>query len=90
MEGVKIKNMAPWILTTPFWGYFIMLEMGHTKVINVSRTIYKAKAGTCGRISVLTGDDREHLFLFQRISVAIKRFNAVLLHDGFPSEDHPD
>jgi len=26
----------------------------------------------------------------QRISVAIQRFNAVLLHDGFPSEDHPD
>ena len=30
------------------------------------------------------------LFLFQRISVAIQRFNAVLLHDGFPSEDHTD
>jgi len=29
-------------------------------------------------------------FLFQRISVAIQRFNAVLLNDGFPSEDHPD
>ena len=39
---------------------------------------------------VLSGDDREHLFLFQRISVAIQRYNAVLLHDGFPSEDHPD
>jgi len=42
------------------------------------------------RISVLSGNDREHLFLFQRISVAIQRFNAVLLHDGFPSEDHTD
>ena len=42
------------------------------------------------RISVLSGDDREHLFLFQRISVAVQRFNAVLLHDGFRSEDHPD
>jgi len=41
-------------------------------------------------MSVLSGDDREHLFLFQRISVAIQRFNAVLLHDGFPSEDHPE
>jgi len=28
--------------------------------------------------------------VFQRISVAIQRFNAVLLHDGFPSEDYPD
>ena len=42
------------------------------------------------RISVLSGDDREHLFLFQRISVAIQQFNAILLHDNFPSEDHPD
>jgi len=41
------------------------------------------------RISVLSGDDREHLFLFQRISVAIPRFNAVLLHDGFPSDGFP-
>ena len=30
------------------------------------------------RISVLSGDNREHLFLFQRISVAIQCFNAVL------------
>jgi len=42
------------------------------------------------RISVLSGDDREHLLLFQCISVAIQRFNAVFLHDGFPAEDHPD
>jgi len=28
--------------------------------------------------------------LFQRIFVAIQRFNAVLLHDCFSSEDHPD
>ena len=36
------------------------------------------------RISVLSGDDREHLFLFQCISVAIQQFNVVLLHDGSP------
>jgi len=34
------------------------------------------------------GGHREPQFLFQRISVAIQRFNAVLLHDGF--SDHPD
>jgi len=27
--------------------------------------------------------EAQHLFLFQRISVAIQRFNAVLLHNGF-------
>jgi len=35
------------------------------------------------RISLVSGEDREPQFLFQRISVAIQRFNAVLLHDGF-------
>ena len=42
------------------------------------------------RISFVSGEDRESQFLFQRISVAIQRFNAVLLHDGFLSSDHPD
>jgi len=42
------------------------------------------------RISFVSGEDREPQFLFQRISVAIQRFNAVLLHDGFLSSDHPD
>ena len=33
------------------------------------------------RISSQTGDVRESSYLFQRISVAIQRFNSVLLHD---------
>jgi len=41
------------------------------------------------RISHISGDDREVLFLFQRISVTIQRFNSVLLHDSF-SVDRPD
>ena len=35
------------------------------------------------RISLVSGEDRKPQFLFQRISVAIQRFNAVLLRDGF-------
>ena len=41
------------------------------------------------RICTVSGDDRETLFLFQRISVAIQRFNSVLLHDCF-CVDCPD
>jgi len=41
------------------------------------------------RISHISGDDREVLFLFQRISVTIQRFHSVLLHDSF-SVDRPD
>ena len=33
--------------------------------------------------SLGSGEDREPQFLFQRLSVVIQCFNAVLLHDGF-------
>ena len=43
------------------------------------------------RISLVSGEDREPQFLFQRILITIRRINAVLLHDGFfLSPDHPD
>jgi len=42
------------------------------------------------RISLMSRKDREPQFLFQRISVTIRCSNAVLLHDGFLSFDHPD
>jgi len=35
------------------------------------------------RISHISGDDREFLFLLQRISVTIQRFNVVRLLDPF-------
>ena len=35
------------------------------------------------RISSVTGEEREKQFLFQRIAVALQRYNAVLLHDSF-------
>jgi len=45
----------------------------------------------CQAISLVSGEDRQPQFLFQCISVAIQRFNAVLLHDNFfLSSDHPD
>jgi len=40
------------------------------------------------RISAQSGDERESAFLFQRLSVLIQRFNAILLHDSFESADH--
>jgi Reverse transcriptase (RNA-dependent DNA polymerase) len=42
------------------------------------------------RMSIKTGENRETAYLFQRISVIIQRFNAVLLYDSFNIEDHPD
>ena len=39
------------------------------------------------KLSSQSGNDREASFLFQRISVLIQRFNAVLLHDSFVKEE---
>ena len=42
------------------------------------------------RISAQSGDEREResAFLFQRLSVAIQQFNAILLHNSFEVADH--
>jgi len=39
------------------------------------------------KISLQSCDNREGTFLFQRISVLIQQFNAILLHDSFSQED---
>jgi len=42
------------------------------------------------RISAASGNVREVSFLFQRISVVVQRFNAVLqLHNSFVKDDQP-
>jgi len=35
------------------------------------------------QLSAATGDAREMAFLFQRISVALQRFNVVLIRESF-------
>jgi len=47
-------------------------------------------AGLGRRISINTGEARETSYLFQRISVLVQRFNAVLLHDSLPAADCTD
>jgi len=42
------------------------------------------------RISASSGDEWEMSFLFQRVSVVVQRFNAVLLHDSFCIVHRPD
>ena len=42
------------------------------------------------KISSASGDDREGAFLFQRVSVLVQRYNAVLLHDTLPAPDCTD
>jgi len=42
------------------------------------------------KISESTGEAREASFLFQRCSVLMQRFNAILLHDSLPAYDCTD
>ena len=42
------------------------------------------------KISQRFGDERETVFLFQRISVLLQRFNSILLHDSFVRKDCPE
>ena len=42
------------------------------------------------KISQCSGDERETVFLFQRISVLLQRFKSILLHESFVSEDCPE
>ena len=42
------------------------------------------------RITSVSTDDKEAQFLFQRLSTALQRFNAILLHESFESDVDPD
>ena len=42
------------------------------------------------KISERSGDPLDGHFLFQRTSVLIQRFNAILFHETFPVEDRID
>jgi len=42
------------------------------------------------KISSVSGEDREGHFLFQRLSVILQRYNAVLLHESIVQSDGLD
>ena len=42
------------------------------------------------RITSVSTDDKEARFLFQRLSVALQRFNAILLHESSESDVDPE
>jgi len=57
-------------------------------VFNTSPNNLLKKIGL--KISLNTGESRETSFLYQRISVLVQHFNAVLLHDSLPIVDCTD
>ena len=53
--------------------------------INASGRAFLSKLGR--KLADQSGDDTEISFLFQRLSVLIQRYNAILLHDCFVKEE---
>jgi len=57
-------------------------------LMNIAAYSFLAELGR--KISDVSGDDRESIYLFQRISVLIQSYNAILLHESFSEENCRD
>jgi len=53
--------------------------------LNESSLVFFSELGR--KIASVSGDNREPSFLFQRVSVVVQRFNAILLHNSFSSDE---
>ena len=62
------------------------IQMCLLLLLLLNSTAVSFLSGLSQRITEVSGEDREGSFLFQRLSVLIQRFNAVLLHDCFVDE----
>jgi len=41
------------------------------------------------RIASTSAEDNQGLYLSQRLSIALQRYNAILLHESFVTDDDP-
>jgi len=64
---------------------FQPVAVGSLGPINASGHVFLSKLGR--KLADQSGDDREISFLFQRLSVLIQRYNAILVHDCFVKEE---
>ena len=78
------NNLASQTFRRPRW------SVGLQSLQNSFYKNYKLFANLGRKISSASCDDREGAFLFQRVSVQVQRYNAVLLHDTLPATDCTD
>jgi len=67
---------------------FLLIAMETLGPINESVMQFLNNLGH--RITSVSTDDKEAQFLFQRLSSALQRFIAILLHESFGSDVNPD
>jgi len=77
------------MLDSPSQGEFIPIAVESQGPINGDALQFLSELGSW-RLVETTRDVRASSFLLQRISVVVKRFNSVLLHDGFIDDDRPE
>ena len=63
---------------------FIPLAFKTLGPINAKAILFLNELGH--RLSTLTGEPRETAFLFQRISIAVQRFNSICFHGSFTQQ----
>ena len=81
-EGAAARKSAKYMYTDIETNYlFQLIAVESLGPINASGRAFLSKLGR--KLSTHSGDDRETSFLFQRLSVLIQRFNAILLLDNF-------
>jgi len=53
--------------------------------LNESSIAFFSELGS--KIASISGDNREPSFLFQHISITVQRFNSIVLHNSFSSDE---
>ena len=53
--------------------------------LNESSVAFFSELGR--KIASISGDNREPSFLYQRISITVQRFNSIMLHNSFSSDE---
>jgi len=56
----------------------------------INELVVKFSNGLGRAITSVSADDNEEQFIFQRLPIALQRFNVILLHESYGGNDDPD
>ena len=68
--------------------FFQSIAVESLEAMNTSAYQFLSELGQ--KISAVSGEEREGSYLFQRISVLMQRYIAVVLHESFSDDNRPD
>ena len=81
-EGIEVLNHSAWL-------HFQPIAIETHGPLNASALNFLSEVGR--RLSSISGDLRETLFLFQRLSVIVQHlYNSVLIMDSCTTDENPD